>query len=188
MGNGNRQMRVATHATFVEHAMEEFGSMVYVLAYSRLQNVADAQDVAQDAFVRLLTSDAAFTDDEHVKAWLIRVTINRCRELKRSAWNKHAVTTDELTLLEGGSAAETEADPADAALEELERNELWQKILTLPEELRDVVVLTYVQGLTSTEVARALNRPPATIRTRLHRARQQLKEALAGKEINDETV
>ena len=127
-----------------------------------------------------------FSDDEHVKAWLIRVTINRCRELKRSAWNKHAITTGELTLLEGG--VETEADVADAALEELERNELWQEVMTLPEELRDVVVLTYVEGLTSTEIARALNRPPATIRTRLHRARQQLKEALASKEINDETV
>ena len=186
MGNGKRQMRLVTHEAFVGHAMEEFGSMVYTLAYSRTQNVADAQDVAQDVFVRLLTSDAAFTDDEHVKAWLIRVTINRCRELHRSAWNKRAVTTDELALLEGGT--EPEADVADAALEELERNELWQKILTLPEELRDVVVLYYVHGLTSAEIARALNRPPATIRTRLHRARQQLKAALADKEIKDETV
>ena len=186
MGNGNRQMRVVTHAAFVEHAMEEFGSMVYVLAYSRTQNVADAQDVAQDVFCRLLTSDAAFTDDEHVKAWLIRVTINRCRELHRSAWNKHAITTDELTLLEGGTQLDN--DVADVALEELERNELWRHIMTLPEELRDVVVLYYVQGLTSADIARALNRPPATIRTRLHRARQQLKQALAGKEINDETV
>ena len=186
MGNGTGQPRQATHAAFVEHAMEEFGSMVYVLAYSRLQNVADAQDAAQDVFCRLLTSDAAFSDDEHVKAWLIRVTINRCRELHRSAWNKHAVTTGELTLLESG--ADTAANPADKALEELERNELWREIMTLPEELRDVIVLTYVQGLNSTEIARALNRPPATIRTRLHRARQQLKEALEGKEINDETV
>ena len=186
MGNGTGRQAHTTHAAFVEHAMEDFGSMVYVLAYSRTQNVADAQDVAQDVFCRLLTSDVAFSDDEHVKAWLIRVTINRCRELKRSAWNKHAISTGELTLLEGGT--QTEADVADAALEELERNELWQHIMTLPAELRDVVVLTYVQGLNSTEIARALNRPPATIRTRLHRARQQLKEALADKEINDEAV
>ena len=67
-------------------AMDAHGGMVYRLALCRLGSRSDAEDVYQDVFLRLFQDETCFTDDAHLRAWLIRVTLNDCRDLRRSAW------------------------------------------------------------------------------------------------------
>lgn len=73
---------------FLSDAMEQYGDAVYRLALCRLDSRADAEDVFQDVFLRLLRDTTVFRDGEHLKAWLLRVTVNCCNDLRRSAWFK----------------------------------------------------------------------------------------------------
>ena len=158
---------------FMRHAMAAHGNSVYLVALAQTRSEADAQDVAQDVFCRLLTDGTAFTGDEHLKAWLLRVTVNRCHEFHRSPWSRRVESADELAQLPAPYA------PAeDAALVELRANPVWQALQALPEKLRVVALLHYVEECTTEEIARIVGSPPATVRTRLHRARKQMRETL----------
>ena len=70
---------------FMNHALRDWEDMVYRLALSQTREPADASDVCQETFISLLKDATVFQDDEHLKAWLIRVTINRCNQLRRTA-------------------------------------------------------------------------------------------------------
>ena len=151
---------------FLSDAMEQYGDAVYRLALCRLDSRADAEDVFQDVFLRLLRDKTEFRDGEHLKAWLLRVTVNCCNDLRRSAWFKRT--------------APLEAAP-DAAARMLEtHSELWQAVHALPDDLRTAVWLHYVEGYGTDEIASLVGCRPATVRTRLHRARKRLKFELEG--------
>ena len=158
---------------FLEDAMERYGDAVYRLALCRLGSRADAEDVYQDVFLRLLRDTTAFRDGEHLKAWLLRVTLHCCVDLRRSAWWKRT------------APLEAAADAA-APLSE-EKGALWQAVEALPADLRTAVWLHYVEGYGTDEIADIVNCRPATVRTRLHRARKKLQTELEG-ELNDEHV
>lgn len=79
-------MPVQRSEGFMRRAMAAHGNSVYLVALEQTRSDADAQDVAQDVFCRLLTDDTVFANDEHLRAWLLRVTVNRCRELWRAPW------------------------------------------------------------------------------------------------------
>lgn len=156
---------------FMQQALDSWGGAVYRLALSHTRCAADAQDIAQDAFLSLLKSTVLFNDDEHVKAWLLHVTANRCREYHRSAWKRKVDTTDNLEPL---------ADRAvgDSALDELTEHPVWTALAQLPEKLREVVHLHYIEGYPTDSIAKILDVHPATVRTRLFRARKQLRDVL----------
>lgn len=158
---------------FMRHAMAAHGGSVYLVALAQTRSEADAQDVAQDVFCRLLTDSTAFTSDEHLRAWLLRVTVNRCRELWRAPWRHRVESADELSQLPA-----PDAPVEDAALEELRADPVWQALQALPEKLRIVALLHYVEEYTTEEIARIVGSPPATVRTHLHRARKQMRETL----------
>ena len=151
------------------NAMEIHGDTVYRLALCRMQNIADAEDVYQDVFLRLLQQTADW-DDEHMKAWLIRATLNRCADLHRFRLRRPVLALEDIP----DTAAA--GDPKDA--------ELWDAVARLPEKLRTAVHLHYAEGYSTEEIAALLGIPAATVRTRLHRARRQLKDLLGG--IDDE--
>lgn len=159
---------------FMRHAMAAHGSSVYLVALAQTRSEADAQDVAQDVFCRLLTDGTAFTGDEHLKAWLLRVTVNRCHEFHRSPWSQRVESADDAGRELPAPGASTE----DAALAELRADPVWQALQALPEKLRVVALLHYVEEYTTEEIARIVGSPPATVRTRLHRARKQMRETL----------
>lgn len=150
---------------FLEEAMRRWGSTVLRLALSQLRSPADAEDVFQDVFLRLLKDRTAFRDDEHLKAWLLRVTVNRCHDLQRSGKRRPCEP------LEGHDASIEAPD--------LFESDVWELVGQLPDDLRAVVHLHYVEGYATKEIARIVDCPPATVRTRLHRAREALKKALA---------
>ena len=140
---------------FMERAMRTWGSTVYRLALNQTQSPHDAEDICQDVFLRLLKDATAFKDDEHLKAWLLCVAINRCRDLHRSAWKRRAELTDAL-----------------------QDSELGRALGRLPDKMRLIVHLHYYEGFSTEEIARLVHCAPATVRSRLSRARTQLGKML----------
>lgn len=117
---------------FLQQAMVTCGDAVYRLALCRLNSCADAEDVYQEVFLRLLRDGTDFRDTEHLKAWLLRVTLSRCADLRRSAWFKRTAPMEAA---------------ADAAAPEPESSsELWQAVHALPDDQRIAVWLHYVEG------------------------------------------
>lgn len=160
---------------FMERALADHGSAVLRLAMDQLRNLADAQDATQEVFLRLLKSDTPFEGAEHLRAWLLRVTVNRCRELHRALWRRRVDALDEQAELRLPSPS---AGTEDAALAELRADPVWQALRRLPAKLRVVALLHYVEEYDTAQIARIVGSPPATVRTRLHRARKQMRQIL----------
>ena len=150
----------------VEHAKDAWGALVYRLALNQTRSPHDAEDVAQEVFLKLLDDSTSFCDGEHLKAWLIRVTINRCKELRRSVWKRRVDATD---------TASPELANLEAPVQELFASEVWEAVDRLPKHLRLIVHLYYFEGCPVDEIARLIRCNPSTVRTRLHRARKKLK-------------
>ena len=151
---------------FLCNAMRLHGDTVYRLALCRMQNTADAEDVYQDVFLKLLGQKAQEWDGEHLKAWLIRATLNRCADLHRFRLRRPVLALEDIPDL---------ARPLDEG-----GAELWDAVARLPEKLRIPVHLHYGEGYSTEEIAAMTGVPAATVRTRLHRARERLKDLLGG--------
>lgn len=148
------------------------------MALSQTCSHQDAQDVAQDVFLRLLTSPVEFEDGEHLKAWLLRATINRCRELHRSWWKRRVQGASDAEAFVNASALADSSPTEEAALRAVERHPIWQALRKLPEQLRATVTLHYIEGISCAQIARIMECRPATVRTRLRRACTKLRGLL----------
>ncbi|OUO88364.1 RNA polymerase subunit sigma-24 [Gordonibacter sp. An230] len=162
--------------------MRDWGDAVYRLALSQTRSRADAEDVYQDVFLRLYNRTEPFSNREHQKAWLLRVTVNRCHDLARSGWKRRTVELDPerdapLAGADGAPDASGALDGEDAAV--------WEAVGKLPENLRAAVHLHYVEGYSTADVARILNSQPATVRTWLFRARARIRELLEADAAED---
>lgn len=158
---------MSENGIFLSNAMDLHGNAVYRLALCRLQNVADAEDIFQDVFLRLLKEENVENwSPEHLKAWLLRVTINACHNMARNIIRRQTLSLDEIPEL---TSEVTESD-----------NELWEALGCLPAKYRIVVLLYYVEGYKTEEIAKIMECPDATVRSRLHRGRQKLKEMIGG--------
>lgn len=161
---------------FVTEAMRAWGDMVWRLAWARTGSPADADDIYQDVFLSLARDGTDLDDPEHLKAWLLRVTINRCRELDRSPWRRRSVP---LEAFEQGPR--TLADPrAPEEFAQVERAEIWDAVMRLKPRYREVIHLRYQEELDSEQIARILQTSASTVRTRLQRAIRQLKTMMGG--------
>ena len=150
----------------LSNVMNAYGDTVYRLALCRLQHTADAEDVYQDVFLRLLEQRAIHWDGEHLKAWLIRTALNRCADLGRLRQRRGTLSLEEVPDM---------ARPVDEAAAEL-----WDAVARLPEKLRTAVHLFYGEGYESGEIGALLGIPAATVRSRLRRARTELRDLLGG--------
>ena len=162
----------------MQTAMDSWGDIVYRVALSQTCSHQDAQDVAQDVFLRLLTSPVEFEDGEHLKAWLLRATINRCRELHRSWWKRRVQGAGDAEASANASALTDSSPTEEAALRAVERHPIWQALRKLPEQLRATVTLHYIEGISCAQIARIMKCRPATVRTRLRRACTKLRGLL----------
>lgn len=144
--------------------MEAYGDMVYHLALSQTKNIANAEDVYQEVFIKYFKVNKVFRNDIHVKAWLIRVTINLCKDLRGSAWARHTAPLDENLVSE----------------EEESGSEVYQIVLSLPPKYRAVVHLFYYEEMTTAEISKVLKIREGSVSSRLSRARAMLKEKLKG--------
>lgn len=169
---------------FMTEALDTWGDAVYRLAFAQTHSAADAQDVAQEVFISLLTSDNTFGGHEHLKAWLLRATINRCRDLHRSAWRScvesldasacHRETAGERLL----TLPDPRLTPEDETVTALTRDPVWEAMKLLPEKQRVAMHLRYVECCNEEQIARIMGCQPATVRTRLHRGRTKLRKLL----------
>lgn len=149
----------------LEQVIRTYADMVYRLAYASMRNPTDADDVFQDVFLKYAEKSPSFASEEHRKAWLIRVTVNRCRSHYRSSWWKRISPLDEATQ----AAAPAPADP-----------ELDEALSKLPAKYRTVIHLHYFENYDTSEIAALTGQRPSTVRAQLTRARQMLGELLKG--------
>lgn len=138
-------------------AMEDYGDMVLRLACQRLGSMADAEDTAQEVFLSLM-GQREFRGEEHLRRWLVRVTLNKCSNLAASAWWRRTAP-----LCEGLPALAPE------------EREALEEVRALPPKDRDVIYLHYYEGYTIAEIADLLGEKPNTVGARLTRARKKLK-------------
>jgi len=151
-----------------EELYSRFANDVLRVSYFYLGDRQQAEDVTQDVFLRLHTS-APDLEPGKEKAWLLKVALNRCRDLWRAAWVKRVVL---------GSPA-LELVPAPDQMEDrMEKQELLSAIRKLPPGFRDVILLHYYQGYGIAEIAVMLHLPEGTISSRLSRGRKKLEEIL----------
>ncbi len=144
-----------------------YGNMVYRLAYARLQNRHDADDIFQEVFLRYVRRVPVFDSYEHGKAWFLRTTINCCKNLWMSAWQRKTTALTEI-----------EEQPVLYDTEEAQM--LAEALAELPVKYRTVLHLYYYEGLTAEEISRIQQIPAGTIRMQLTRGRALLKEKLEG--------
>lgn len=137
--------------------------MVYRLAWSSLRHHADAEDVTQSVFYKLLTTSKQFESDDHLKNWLVRVTINECKMLFRAPWRSRTVPLEVLAEQAGGDSW---SENHQLLLEAVSR---------LPRKERIAVYLFYYEEYSVAEIAELTGTNPSTLRTQLMRARQKLK-------------
>ena len=155
-----------------ECRLAESSTLAFRVAFSVLRHVQDAEDVAQEAFVRAHRRFRQLRDRDRFRAWLVRVTwrlaIDHLRTTRRRAVREHVhvvahtATTDEIAAASERSA------------------QLWAAIDALPDKLRIVIVLASMDGHGIGEVAGLLGLPEGTVKSRLFAARQKLKERLNG--------
>ena len=147
-------------------AIERYGDMVRRLCLVHLKNPADTEDIFQNVFLKYVLSPVVFESPEHEKAWLIRVTINACRDLVKSFFRSRTVPLEELL------------DQPAPLLEE--HREVLEAVLALPRKYRDAVYLHYYEGYTAAEIGKLLGKNTNTVYTLLTRARERLRETLGG--------
>lgn len=146
--------------SFFRHAVEEHRDVVFRVALTYMRDRADADDVTQDVFLKLFRSDRHFESKEHLRRWLIRVSINECKSLFRKPWRR---VEDIESVVDSLSTA---GDEAKTVLSD---------VMRLPERSRIPIVLYYYLGYSTSEIAKLLHIPAATVRTRLARGRSRLK-------------
>ena len=153
-----------------EQVLELYNKMVYRLAYARTGNVQDAEDVLQEVFLRYIKADKTFNDEEHRKAWLLRVTVNCSKTLVTSSWNRRRSDeeTDDSSFVTDDKQLE-QWDTKSAVLEAVQ---------ALPEKYRVVVHLFYYEELSVEEIGKITGAGLSAVKTRLHRARNMLKNIL----------
>lgn len=149
----------------VNRAVEQYADTVRRICLVHLKNYADTEDIFQTVFVKYLLHTAPFASPEHERAWIIRVTINACKDLLRSVFRRRTLSLEEV--------AEQPA-PAD------EHRAVLQAVQALPAAYRDVVYLHYYEGYTAPEIAEILGKNVNTVYTRLTRARGLLHRTLGG--------
>ncbi len=156
-----------------EARLAETSSLAFRVAYSVLRHRQDAEDVAQEAFVKAHRSFAQLQDRDRFRGWLIRMTWRLALDRRRADRRRAA---RELVHADPAAAAEPGAE--ETALERERAEALWRAIDALSEKLRVVIVLSAIEGHDVAQVARLLDLPPGTVKSRLFLARQQLKELL----------
>lgn len=150
----------------VNTTIEQYADTIARLCMVCLKNPADSEDISQTVFLKYALCDTAFESEEHKKAWLIRVTVNACRDLLKSFFHSRTVPLD--TLLQ------YPAETTDSNREVLEA------VLALPKQYREVIYLHFYEGYTAPEIARLLKKNTNTVYTLLRRAKDILKVSLGG--------
>lgn len=157
-----------TRQSFEAYFREQY-SLVYRVAFMQMKRHADAEDVAQEVFVRLLKYKPQFESKEHEKAWFIKTTVNLCRDILKSKWNSTTVSIEKIP----------EQEKSYFHLPYMKEDETLWEVFALPEKYRDCLYFFYYEDYSIKEIAQILGMPENTVKTNLKRGREALKKRLA---------
>jgi len=160
---GKSAFRIDTEA-----AINQYADMVYRIAVIQMKNKIDADDIFQEVFLRLVKYKESIESEEHLKAWLIRVTINCCNKHFNSSWAKKTTSLEYEEGVEKIYEMEEEDDRVLRAVKQL------------PENYSSVIYLFYYEEYSIKEIAQIMEQSESTIKTRLSRARDMLRKQLGG--------
>lgn len=152
---GENRSRAAT-------LLEKYGNTILRTAYSYLHNMEDSEDILQDTLIQYLKSESSYNDEEHEKAWLLRVAINLSKN--KIKYNKLRETDELMDEL--------------VSEEKEELSFVWEAVKSLPQKYAEVIHLFYQEGYSTVEISGILKRKEATVRSDLKRARDRLKNIL----------
>ncbi len=142
-----------------ENKYEQYKNTLFRIAFTYLKNEEDCEDIIQEVFIKYLYSSPDFESLEHEKRWLIRVTINKCKNHLDLFWNRNRVCSDYLERCEMSS------DEIDVISE----------IMKLPEKYKSVIYLYYVEGYKITEISEILKVKASAVKMRLKKGRELLR-------------
>lgn len=150
---------------YISDLLDKYSDMVLRIAYTYLKNRADAEDIVQDLFLRIIDKKPSFNDESHEKSWLIRATINMCKNKVNMFWNKNKCSIDDVQEFAVSDKYNTDTS-------------VFQAVMALGEKYRVVVYMYYYEGYSTPEIADVIGKNETTIRSLLHRARNKLKDML----------
>ena len=144
-------------------AVARHQDMIYRIALHWFGVPQDAEDAVQEVFLRLYMEEKPFDGPEHLHRWLIRVTVNVCKDALKSPWRKRRVPMESIP---------------EPVFEQPEQRELYREVMALPEKYRTVLDLYYYEELSTKEIAALLGIRQTAVTTRLSRGRELLKQRL----------
>ena len=152
----------------IDDMVDKYADMVYRIALTQMKNTHDAQDVFQEVFLRLVKNLSSLESEEHVKAWLIRVTINCSKSNLTSAFRRYTQPMEENLQL---------------IFETKEQGDLYEYVQRLPKKYWIVVYLFYYEELSIKEIGEMTKQKESTVKSQLSRARALLRQELERQEI-----
>ena len=155
-------MRILT-----ETLIEKYQDNVYRAAYNVLRNPSDAEDVTQDVFVRYHTGTQEFDSEEHIRAWLLRVAVNRALDICRNPFRNRQVSWEDYEY--------------SIPFQDEESAALFEAVMSLPRKYRILIHLYYYEGFSVREISGILKMTEGSVRTGMHRARKLLKKQMEDK-------
>lgn len=157
----------------VEMLVEEYRHNLYVAAFNMYKNAQDAEDVVQDTFIEYLSQRKDFESEQHIRAWLFRVAINKAKNKNHAFFRRNSLPLEDFI--------ET------LTFESAESSELFETVMALPEKYRIVIHLFYYEGYSVNEIADILKLTPDNVKVRLSRERLSLRNTLKEVWADDES-
>ena len=155
----------------VQQLIERYQNSLYAAAFNTCQNQMDAEDVVQETFVQYYTSRKEFENEQHIRAWLLRVVINKAKNINRTFWKKNKCSLEDymetLTFTDSQS------------------RDLFEEVMKLPDKFRIVIHLFYYEDYSVREIADILKLSESNVKVRLSRGRALLKDSLKEEWEND---
>ena len=156
----------------LENLIELYGNDVLRIATLYTKNPNIAEDIFQDVFIKVSKYISSFKKESSEKTWIIKITINTCKDYLKSAWKKKIVPLENFNEINPINTSQTDLTTSETS------NLIIKEILSLSPKYKDVIILYYYKDFNTLEISKILNIPEATIRTRLKRGRALLKEKL----------
>lgn len=160
----------------IETLIRKYGNDVLRTAYMYVKDSHLAEDIFQDVFIKVNQKLHTFQGDSNIKTWIIRITINTCKDYMKSAWNQKVMQFTEVhenTL--------TGKDEFVAVEQEDENRLVRDAVIQLPQKYKDVLLCVYFQNMSVAETAKLLGIAEGTAKSRLSRAKDKLKLSLEGR-------
>lgn len=160
--------------TEIVRLIDTYGDDVLRISYMYLKDKQKAEDAFQEVFIKIYNKYKSFKGDSSEKTWIIRITINVCKDILRSSWLKKVFLTDDI-------GQHKESNVENLVIKKDENRLIFDEVVSLPPAYKDVIILYYYQDFDTAEISKILNIAEGTVRSRLYRAREILKKNLGGR-------